>query len=98
MNANMGTYAVGAVAAVCLPAYFLINRWAQGGVYSNNDARIDGKVVIITGCNHNISRHCESCNKFFFCFQQVQIRALAVKRLWNWRNAVDASIWHAVIL
>lgn len=49
MNAETGAYAVGAVAAVAVPSYFFINKWAQGGVYNDNDARIDGKVVIITG-------------------------------------------------
>lgn len=49
MSVNTGYCAVGAVAAVAVPTYFLINKWAQGGVYRNNDARIDGKIVIITG-------------------------------------------------
>lgn len=47
MNAETVAYAVGAVGAV--PTYFLINKWAQGAVYNDNDTRMDGKVVIITG-------------------------------------------------
>lgn len=60
MSANIATYAVGAVAAVAVPTYFLINNWAQGGVFRDNDARIDGKVVIITGWlnQHDISFVC----------------------------------------
>lgn len=56
MSANTGAYAIGAVAAVAVPTYFLITKWAQGGVYTNNDARIDGKIVIITGANTGIGR------------------------------------------
>lgn len=49
MNVETGAYAVGAVAAAAVPTYILVHKWAQGGVYNDNDARIDGKVVIITG-------------------------------------------------
>lgn len=49
MSANTGICAIGAVAAVVVPTYFLINKWAQGGAFRNDDARIDGKIVIITG-------------------------------------------------
>lgn len=57
MSANVAAYAVGAVAAVAVPTYFLVNNWAQGGVFRDNDARIDGKIVIITGSlqHHDIS-------------------------------------------
>lgn len=57
MSANVAAYAVGAVAAVAVPTYFLINNWAQGGVYRDNDTRIDGKIVIITGWFTIISQH-----------------------------------------
>lgn len=56
MNPETGVYAIGAVAAVAVPTYFLVIKWAQGGVYNDNDARIDGKVVIITGANTGIGR------------------------------------------
>lgn len=51
MNAGTGACAVGAVAAVTVPTYFLINKWAQGAVYNDNSSKINGKVVIITGGN-----------------------------------------------
>lgn len=57
MSGNIAAYAVGAVAAVSVPAYFLVNKWAQGGVYRDNDARIDGKIVIITGWNMTSAWH-----------------------------------------
>ncbi|XP_037040300.1 retinol dehydrogenase 12-like [Bradysia coprophila] len=44
-----------ATAAVAVPVFFLINRWARGGQF-NKDVRIDGKIVIITGANTGIGR------------------------------------------
>lgn len=51
MSANTEFGAIGAAvaAAIVVPIYFLFNKWIQGGVYRNDNARIDGKVVIITG-------------------------------------------------
>lgn len=50
---NVGSYAI-AAGAVAVPAYFLVNHWAQGGQFKKDDLRIDGKVVIITGANCGI--------------------------------------------
>lgn len=54
MAENIGTCAIAAASAV--PAYFLVNRWAQGGQFKKDNIRIDGKVVVITGANTGIGR------------------------------------------
>lgn len=52
---DTNSYAI-ATAAVAVPAYFLISRWAQGGQFKKDKVRIDGKIVIITGANTGIGR------------------------------------------
>lgn len=50
----MGAWVIATATAV--PAYYLVSRWAQGGQFKKDDARIDGKVVVITGANTGIGR------------------------------------------
>ncbi|KAJ6643777.1 Retinol dehydrogenase 12 [Pseudolycoriella hygida] len=45
-----------ATAAIAVPIYVLVSRWAQGGQFRKDDVRIDGKIVIITGANCGIGR------------------------------------------
>ncbi len=52
---NISSYAI-ASAAIAVPTYFLVSRWAQGGQFKKDDIRIDGKVVIVTGANTGIGR------------------------------------------
>ena len=35
---------------------FSCRKWIQGGQFTRGDIRIDGKVVIVTGCNTGIGR------------------------------------------
>lgn len=54
MCENLGTLSV--AVATAIPAYYLLNRWVQGGQFTKSNVRIDGKVVIITGSNTGIGR------------------------------------------
>lgn len=54
MSVNPGTLATAAV--VTAPTCYFVSRWAQGGQYTKDDVRIDGKVVVITGANTGIGR------------------------------------------
>lgn len=42
---------------MCVCYLFTLNRqWAQGGQFTKDDIRIDGKVVLITGANTGIGK------------------------------------------